>query len=182
MSTYSLSVRPAEPGDGLVIARINVASWEAAYPHIFAPERLAARWTNVERAGEWWTERIASERPPHRTVIAEQEGKVVGFADAGPSRDDDANLQQTGEVNLIYVLPDRWGRGIGRALMAEVLRRMRDDGFQDATLWVLDDNPVGRRFYEAGGWRLDGAVKEGESLETRVLEVRYRREIVAGQT
>ena len=53
---------------------------------------------------------------------------------------------------------------------------MRDDGFREATLWVLDDNSLGRHFYEAGGWRPDGAVKEGHFLETRVLEVRYHRE------
>lgn len=182
MRTSSLSVRPAEPRDGLAIARINIAAWEAAYAHIFPPERLAARWTNVERAGEWWAERIGSEEPPHRTVVADQERQLVGFADTGPSRDDDANPQQTGEVNLIYVLPEQWGRGIGRALMAEVLRRMRDDRFRDATLWVLDDNPVGRRFYEAGGWRLDGVIKEGEFLETRVQEVRYRRENAPSRT
>jgi GNAT superfamily N-acetyltransferase len=181
MTTSSRSVRPAEPQHGLAIARINIAAWEAAYAHVFPPERLAARWANLERAGEWWAERIGSQEAPHRTVIAEQSRQIVGFADIGPSRDDDADQQHTGEVNLIYVLPERWGRGVGRALMGAVLRRMREDGFRDATLWVLQNNPLGRRFYEAGGWRLDGAVKEGDFLETRVMEVRYRRETVPGR-
>ena len=167
-------VRPAEAGDGLAIARINVAAWESAYAHVFPPERLAARWASSERAGEWWAERIRSQKPPDRTLIAEQESQIVGFADIGPSRDDDADQQRTGEVNLIYVQPDRWGRGIGQALMAEALRLMHGDGFGEATLWVLRDNPLGRRFYEAGGWGLDGALKDNELLESRVTELRYR--------
>jgi GNAT superfamily N-acetyltransferase len=170
----SPSIRPAESRDGIAIARINVAAWEAAYPHVFGPARLEARRANVERAGEWWAEKIGSQGPPHRTLVAEQDQQVVGFTDTGPSRDDDADQQQTGEVNLIYVLPERWGGGIGQALMARALKGMRQDGFRDATLWVLQDNPLGRRFYEAGGWWLDGAFKEDEFLETRVTEVRYR--------
>ena len=40
-------------------------------------------------------------------------------------------------------------------------------------LWVLDDNPRARRFYELAGWRLDGGVKE-DTFDTLVREVRYR--------
>jgi hypothetical protein len=47
-------------------------------------------------------------------------------------------------------------------------------GFAEATLWVHEDNPRARRFYEAGGWRLDGAEKELEQFDIRVTEVRYR--------
>ena len=181
MRSSSPSVRSARPRDGVAIARINVAAWESAYAHLFPPERLAARWTTLERAGEWWAERIGSVKPPQRTFVAEQERQVVGFADTGPSRDDDADPQQTGELNLIYVLPGWWGRGIGQALMAEAVRAMRGDGFSEATLWVLEDNPIGRRFYEAGGWRSDGALKEVDVLATRVREVRYRRSTARGR-
>ena len=58
--------------------------------------------------------------------------------------------------------------------MTEALRSMRDDGFRDAVLWVLQDNPLGPRFYEAGGWQLDGCVKDDELLATRVRQLRYR--------
>ncbi len=49
-----------------------------------------------------------------------------------------------------------WGTGAGRLLMSAFVERLRESGFEDATLWVLDDNPRARRFYEAAGWTLDG--------------------------
>ena len=46
--------------------------------------------------------------------------------------------------------------------------------YRDATLYVLDDNPRARRFYEREGWALDGTTKTGEFLGLPVAEVRYR--------
>ena len=58
--------------------------------------------------------------------------------------------------------------------MADVLRLLRADGHGEAILWVLEDNPRTRRFYESAGWRADGGVKDEEWLGTVVREVRYR--------
>ena len=58
--------------------------------------------------------------------------------------------------------------------MSEVLERLRAAGFGEAILWVLEDNPRTRRFYELGGWSLDGEPKEDTFLETPVRVVRYR--------
>ena len=43
-----------------------------------------------------------------------------------------------------------------------------------AALWVLEDNPRTRRFYELAGWSCDGGSKDEEWLGTSVREVRYR--------
>jgi ribosomal protein S18 acetylase RimI-like enzyme len=42
------------------------------------------------------------------------------------------------------------GRGIGRLLFEEVVRRLRAEGFDSMMLWVLAGNPA-RRFYERMG-------------------------------
>jgi GNAT superfamily N-acetyltransferase len=77
-------------------------------------------------------------------------------------------------VYAIYVLPEAWGTGAGHALMQESLRRLREDGYREAVLWVLDDNPRARTFYEREGWRLTGEAREETFLQTVVSEVRYR--------
>jgi hypothetical protein len=64
--------------------------------------------------------------------------------------------------------------GAGRALLAAGEAALRESGCAEATLWTEERNERPRRFYEAAGWTLDGAVKEDEFLETSVREVRYR--------
>jgi RimJ/RimL family protein N-acetyltransferase len=54
------------------------------------------------------------------------------------------------------------------------IEAMRLGASGDAVLWVLEDNPRARRFYEREGWALDGERKEDEYLGFRVAEVRYR--------
>jgi ribosomal protein S18 acetylase RimI-like enzyme len=101
-------------------------------------------------------------------------GEVVGFAHLGATLDEAGDRDQVGELYAIYVLPESSGRGVGQALMAETLRRLGEDGFAEAVLWVLEDNPRTRRFYESSGWHADGSVKDEEWLGTLVREVRYR--------
>jgi GNAT superfamily N-acetyltransferase len=106
--------------------------------------------------------------------VADGAGRVVGFASVGGVIAEQSEPEDVGELYTIYVAPDVWGQGVGRALMAAALLRLRNEGFGSAILWVLSDNPRTRRFYELAGWSHDGGAKEGEWLGTRVREVRYR--------
>ena len=96
-------------------------------------------------------------------------GRIVGFVSVGPSTDIDGE----GELYAIYVLPETWGGGAGHGLM-EAAKELLRASYAEATLYVLDDNPRARRFYEREGWALDGATKTGEFLGLPVAEVRYR--------
>jgi ribosomal protein S18 acetylase RimI-like enzyme len=144
-----------------------VGTWQAAYEHVFGAERLAA--IDVRVREERWRERLAEPERRHVVLVAEDEGSVVGFASCGESRD------TAGEAELyaIYVLPESWGSGAGPALMRAALERLGADGFSTATLWVLEDNPRARRFYEREGWSIDGG-RNGEHLGVRISEIRYR--------
>lgn len=156
-----MRVRPARPED----AAAHVRTWQAAYEHVFGAERLAALDT-PERRGRWQRRLTDGERV---WVAEADDGRVVGFAWIGDSRDD----EDKGELYAIYVLPETWGSGAGSALMAAALAALRAS-YATAILWVLEDNPRARRFYEREGWRLDGARKTGELLGLAVPEVRYR--------
>lgn len=94
---------------------------------------------------------------------------MVGFASCGESRD----AAGEGELYAIYALPAAWGSGVGPALMAAALGALRTGGFATASLWVLEDNPRARRFYEREGWRSDGRRREEEFLGVPVTEVSY---------
>ena len=84
---------------------------------------------------------------------------MLGFASLGPSRDEHG----VGELYAIYVDPDEWSRGAGRALIERAEERLAEE-YAEATLWVLEDNPRARRFYEAAGWQPDGARQSVERL------------------
>ena len=144
-------------------------TWQAAYEHAFGAERLAA--IDLRAREERWRQRLAEPEDRRGIVlVAEEEGSVVGFASCGESRD------TAGEAELyaIYVLPETWGSGAGPALMAAAVAALRTSGFDTASLWVLEDNPRARRFYEREGWARDGGRREEEFLDTTVTEVSYR--------
>ena len=52
---------------------------------------------------------------------------------------------------------------------------LREAGFREAALWVLDTLERARRFYAADGWQPDGATKIDERPGRTLSEVRYRR-------
>jgi ribosomal protein S18 acetylase RimI-like enzyme len=161
-------VRPATPADAEAIARVHVRTWQGAYVHVFPAHRLAS--ISLERRAEFW--RSALPGAP-AALVAEVNGEVVGFASLGPSNDEDGD--GVGELYAIYVEPAHWDAGVGRELAATADERLRELGFHEATLWVLDDNPRARRFYESGGWHLDGAARTGTHLGVETREVRYRK-------
>ena len=154
---------------------VQIRTWQAAYAHLFPAERLSGLEAGRDRREHHWREVVES--PPARShaLVAEQRGRVLGFASIGRSSDDET----LGELYAMYVLPESWGTGVGRALMAETVDRLRSSGFEQAILWVFDDNPRARAFYELAGWHLDGIVKDEEWLGTLAREVRYRLDLVA---
>jgi len=89
-------------------------------------------------------------QPP--TLVAAHGGEILGFVAVGASRDPGTD----GELFAIYVHPEHWGTGVGRALIEAGEAELRRLGHQDAILWVLDDNPRARRFYELAGCRSTG--------------------------
>lgn len=169
----TIAVRPAREADAVSIASIHVRGWRAAYRGIMPPDYLESldvgEWTERHRG------RIVAPEPGVSRWVAEEDGTVVGFAVLGPARE--AFAGDAGEVYAIYVDPERWRRGAGRALLDEAVSRFRAEGRAEATLWVLRDNAAGRAFYEAVGWRPDGSEKRfvlPGYEEAELVEVRYQ--------
>jgi GNAT superfamily N-acetyltransferase len=159
-------IRPAVSGDAEAIARVHVRGWQQAYAHVFAQADLAALSAEgrIESARDLIGSPVA--------VVAEREGELLGFAFAGPSRDE----VSVAELYSIYVDPSAWGTGLGRGLILEVERRLRQLQYRQAELWVLQDNPRARRFYEAADWYSDD-VRLIEVFGSEVAEVRYYRHL-----
>ncbi len=166
-----LQIRPAAPADAEAIARLHLASYRAAYQGLI-PAGVLSSLRGEDRERRW---RASLNDPQRRTLIAEDDGAVpalIGFAEVGPSRDDDADAG-TGELMALHVTQARWRWGVGRALNRFAIAALAAQGFQAVTLWVLTGNSRARAFYEAMGWNHDVIARELFVYGIQIAEVRY---------
>jgi RimJ/RimL family protein N-acetyltransferase len=166
-------VREATPEDAEAIAEVSVESWRAAYDGLMPAAFLEGLSLSEEAGG--WNRRLGQPDPRGRhTSLAIEGGRVVGFVTSGPDPDE----PMVGLVFLMYARPRSWGSGVGDALMAAALRSLRDNGFQEAALWVLEANLRARRFYERCGWIPEGSHRYDDYGGAQLPAVRYRRRVV----
>ena len=96
--------------------------------------------------------RREAENPKSLMLTAWEGGQIVGNAHLGAlSR----RLAHRGSLG-ISVLREAWGRGVGSALMEEVIAHARAQGLEIIELEVRSDNPRAIRLYEKFGFVLIG--------------------------
>jgi GNAT superfamily N-acetyltransferase len=152
-------LRRATPEDAAALADVQVRSLQVGFTDVHPAEALAS----LDRAARvpLWRERLP--------LVAAEQGTIVGLVHFGPNEE-----EPVGEIHHFFVVPERWGEGVGRALMARALAELRAAGFSEAMLWVHAENGRARRFYEAGGWRPDGAELEQQPFGRVVTLLRHR--------
>ena len=117
----SVEVRPADDSDVEAMAAIYVNAARAGWAHIFDEPRLKVIDPPVDRLRA----ELASTDSRQQLLVAEREGRVIGFAVVRPSRDADADSVQVGELDQFYCDPAAWGQGVGRQLMAATIETLR---------------------------------------------------------
>ena len=160
-----MGIRRARLEDAAAIAEVHVRTWQAAYEHVFGAERLAG----IDVAGREGLARRFATDSEYDAFVADDDGRIVGFVACGVPEEP----TEQRELFAIYVLPESWGSPAASGLMRAALDDVRARGVSGAILWVLDDNPRARRFYEREGWHEDGSA-ESEYLGITVPLVRYR--------
>jgi ribosomal protein S18 acetylase RimI-like enzyme len=162
-------VRPARRDDAADLARVHIASWQQAYRHVFPADFLSG----LDVVGR--TERFRRSIEANADLlVAEEEGRVVGFCVSGPADD-----EGWGEVYAIYVHPEHWGRGFGHELITAAENRLALSGYDRVLLWVIDDHPQARSFYERQGWTLGKPIRIEEIGGVQVTLVRYEKRLPA---
>ncbi len=82
-------------------------------------------------------------------VVAETGDALVGYAGL-------RSVPPEGDVQTMAVARPVWGRGVGRALLAELLDRADRNGVTHMFLEVRDDNPRAQDLYARFGFRQIG--------------------------
>jgi GNAT superfamily N-acetyltransferase len=163
-----LEIRRLTEADIDPVAVLHVRTWQAAYAGIMPGDFLDA----LSPAAFAQRRRSRTAPPGAAALVAVDEGVVIGFANFGPSRTEDPGVA---ELYALYVDPDRWGTGAGRALVRAVRAALILDGWTELRLWVLEDNHRARRFYERAGLIPDGErdtfTPRGTTVE--LPEIRY---------
>ncbi|WP_089174646.1 GNAT family N-acetyltransferase [Bosea sp. AS-1] len=152
----TLSIRPARPGEaGLVLSFVReLAEYEKLLHEVVASEDDIA-------------ESLFGESPRVFCDIAEWDGEPVGFALWFYTYSTFRGRHGIWLEDL-FVRSGQRGRGIGKALMAQLAKRCVDEDLPRLAWWVLNWNEPSRVFYRSIGAKAqdEWTVKrlEGEAL------------------
>src|SRR5579863_5647037 len=154
-------IRSASAADAAQISAVMQASWRAAYEGIIASEIIGritasdggARVRQSFRTRPWQKSLVAVAPAPEPEARRKRDAAdgIVGYAFFGPEQDvlgapwphplsPEGQQGQVGELYALYVHPDWWSTGTGRALMDRVLGTASAAGYLSVRLWVLRDN------------------------------------------
>lgn len=168
-----MRLRPATLADADALGRMHVETWQAAYRGIVPDERLDAL-SVVERAERW---RSGLTVPAaRRDLVADVDGRIAGFVSFGPCHGVHGLPAEEGvaEIYGLYVHPDFWRAGVGRALIDIALAEM-EPAYRAVVLWTWERNARARAFYERLGFTHDGTTVTSDRFGVPLSEVRYRR-------
>ncbi len=150
-ASAGLRIRDAGAEDRAAVEAVTLAAYEQ-YSAILPAPLWAAYRENMLSA--------LAEAPPGVVVVAESGGRVVGSVllyPAGTAMTEPGTNRvrplPEPEVRLLAVPPAGRGRGVGRRLMEECIRRARSAGAGTLTLHTTDMMQVAMALYARMGFR-----------------------------
>src|SRR6266540_519017 len=160
--------RFADGRDIKAVAALHADSWRrhyrGAYPDAFLDGDVFADRLAV------WTDRLTRPNANQRTIVAERDGDLVGFAHT--ILNDDPKWGAL--LDNLHVRHDLKGQGIGTRLMAEsakaVMERTPSSGLY---LWVLESNTAAQAFYAPRGGNCVGREVSEPPGGGSVIALRY---------
>jgi phosphinothricin acetyltransferase len=135
-----LRLRRAEPRDADAVAAIYNQGVE---------ERSATFQTRLHRGGDF-LERIASERFPF--LVAELEGRVIGWAAVVPYTDAAPYYSNVGEA-MLYVERSARRHGVASRLLEELAEQAGERGFHKLVGKIFTTNAPSIALVHRCGWR-----------------------------
>jgi ribosomal protein S18 acetylase RimI-like enzyme len=118
------------------------------------------------------------------TLVAESESGAIGgfvvLAARAPYGDEGEHTlpireKGLGSILALYVAPENWRCGCGRALLRAATERLEESGCTAAGVWVLHDNAAARDFYRSSDFLATGVV--GSHRPTEAAEIHLRRDL-----
>ena len=136
MTARTTRIRDYGAGDAPAIVRLFFDTVRKVNREDYSEEQVEAWAPGVPDPGEWHTRMNG-----RRTLVAEEEGGVVGFAE----------LEDDGHLDMLYVREDAVGRGVGRRLYEAAVREARGKGLSRI---FTEASVTARPFFERQGFRV----------------------------
>jgi len=127
---------------------------------------------------ELFADRVASTRPGDHVVVAEEDGRVVGLAFATTYRPRPA-YHGTRETS-IYLAPGARGRGLGRTLYDELLRRVDGDGIHVCLAVIAQPNAASEALHASMGFERVGTLREVGRKFDRWVDTTWWQRVAGG--
>lgn len=106
----------------------------------------------------------------HPLLVAEADGRVVGYASLSAYREKEA-YRSTVELS-VYIAPDARRKGVATALMEEILREAREDARTHTVVSVITaGNEASIRLHERFGFEFCGRLREVGVKFGRYLDI-----------
>ena len=160
-------IREATVNDSARIAEIDVISSRYAYKDILSDECLKD--LSVENRVPVYTRWISEKRFGIYVYEDSGTGLIQGMMGIGMCEDDDK--KGAFELHFIYVDPDDVRMGIGSEMLRFFEQKGKEKGCPELVVWVLEENGMGRQFYEKNSYHPDGKDKIFKRWNKR--EIRY---------
>ncbi len=161
-------IRPAVLDDALEIAEIHYLGWKSAYAGVVDEKQIAAK--QPEKRLDYWKQKISD--PANLVLVGSErvEGPLLGFIYGGPVLDHQIVREIPGqpklkdfdcEINIVHIRHAVQGKGLGRALIAEIAHHWQVGGRRALMLWAFRDNDYRRVYDKLGGTIFAEGVDEG---------------------
>ena len=162
-----MTIRPAFPADMPAVNEIRnhyVRSSTAIYTE---------QESSLDERRQW-----LRDRDPllHPVIVAEEDGKIVGWASLSPYSEK-CGYRSTVEVS-VYVVPEYQGRGIGKALLTNLIERAADGGAHCLIARIDSEGSPSIRLHESLGFNEVGRIREAGRKFDRWLTVVYMQKLV----
>jgi len=165
----TIHIRPATPSDAAILAELINYAGEGLPLYLW--EQMAEPGETVWDVGRRRALRDSGAFSYRNAVVAEQDGKVVGGLVGYRLPDEEQEITQdmpamfvpltelenlapgTWYANVLAVIPQERGRGIGSALLEKAVELAAATGTSDLSIIVSDANPGARKLYERSGYK-----------------------------
>ena len=153
------AVRVARPGDEAGLARLDAAAWTPAsgFPSV------------AERVNDPFFTFFTDDSPPEAHLVAELDGRLVGYIRVKPASPLRENAHVLGIVGLAVAPADR-RRGVASALLAAAEQHARDRGARKLSLRVLSTNETAMLLYERLGFQREGTLRDEFRIDGRFVD------------